>query len=452
MRPIWGDAASLKEADLVGGITYTANATTRELSWVAGTADENTFNGVAYDPGAFVARAADHEVRALMKAPTGSTARGGPMARVIVNGSPAEVTGYGVRETTPGDPSSWQLFKTSGYKVDGTVGTVTSLGTCTSTTATAYPVWVSIMAKGTDIWVKVWSNVGEPAWDTAVDGVLKVTDSTYTTGRSPCVCAFGLGASGDKVAYTPGTCNATPVNNFGYITGGSTASTTDGTSFSISLTTRVSELLCITTCNTVASGTADAPSSITVPAGMTLNTTPLADSTAISGVRVRMYSATVTGDSSGGSLVFTFPNTQTAFVCHVTRLVGGHNTEDGGATAFGTADVTSSTSGTATSITGGLTFSNPHGTSGFVSCVYHNTNEATTAGSPALLVTSSPLATPNFCFATQAANSNDTTPSMSWATLSSDRLIVSAEVYNNDWYDSTSKVRRKIHGYRLRRN
>lgn len=451
----------IKEADIEGGVAYTAG----QLAFVADSGD-NAFNGAAVENiggaggGIITIRPTNVEVSVTINQPTGTKARNAVLLRVTGAGSPTTFTGYGARENVAGDPSVWEIFKFSGYS-SGTAGSITSLGTLTATTVSAYPVKVSFSAIGNDLYLKVWnSSLDEPPW-TANYATKKVTDSTYATNSSMGgMGAFGLKASGDKTSWS--SFAIAPIKQVGAFPGGSVATTTDATSFSVTnVTAKAGDLLCISTANSVGSGTANAVSTLTAPSGITVNTTPFINSTAITNRRFCMYTAKCTADVTNGTMTFDFGagNTQSGFFAHIVRVWGGFNGASDGSTGFNTAgaNVTSATTSDSV-ITGSLSFSNPRDTSGFVASAYRGgAAQAPGASAPAVSVYTSGISTPSFGFGTEVANSNDTTPAMTFDTSSSSRLIMSVEVYVDDWYESTFSTTtlpstvRTMHNYRLRR-
>lgn len=400
------------------------------LTWVSG-GSSTAFNGIATSKVALGTNPGNFEAEVTMNAPTsgsGSSVRGGPAARTLnVLGT---IRGYFVREATQGQPGVWELVK-----FDGT--TVTTLGTLdVSSSVTAYGVSMKLTAIGSTLWLKAWaSGSSEPSWASATN-VLKVTDSTYTTGQVA-IGAWGQTQTSDKVAWSGLKCR--PVNQAIVRSAGSTSDTASNTnSYTVSVSAKAYEPMWLFVYNQVGSGTAPTPT-ITAPSGVTVSSALTNATFAGSSLRrVGIYTAMSTSDLSSATFTFDFSNNQTGFMAHFAKVWGGDPTSSNGSSSFGNATDNNykfdDPNTSASSITGStLTFSNPYGTSPTILSAANNLNDAFTPESGWTELYDTAYGSPTATGTTGYYFGNDTTPSVSFGSSTAQRVIAAAEVKISPW-------------------
>jgi len=416
--------ATLKEADVDGNVGYAPVTSPSygggSLTWVSGSGTA-ALTGMAFT--AWGGAALDgFEVHAVMSAPTGSTAKGGPGVRIATTSGSAK-RGYFARETTAGDATSWQVVKW-----DGT--TATTLGTLTPSGVSGYGCNVKLIAFGTQIKLKVWSG-SEPDWGT-VANVLTVTDSTYTTGDVG-MAAWGLTASGHKVVWT--SCATRPVGTVMLTQTFNLNDTAANTnSYSQTATIYADTPYWLFVSNQVGSGTANTPS-ITAPSGVTVSSA--LHSATFAGTNTRRFSAFVLQSNADvtGQVTASFSSqNQSGCSMHLVRCWGADPTNANGTAGFGTVD-TKNPNTTSTSIVSALTFSSPQrGVSGTIQSAAHDKNETTAGSSPLSTIAAGNYSTPTAAAATSGTLTNVTGPTTAWTTTTANRTAVAAEVIVSPWY------------------
>lgn len=429
------------------GVTGTQTYAVGSVTWASG-GSSTALNSVAAFKGETMDSGANGEVEVTVNAPTGTYSAGGPCARFRYESS--LFRGYFVRETTAGQPGSWDIVKYNG-------STATTLGTLNVPSITSYGVSMKFAAQGSRLYLKVWASGGtEPSWASTTN-VLVVTDTTYgTTGGS----AFGIGtwglqASGDKVSWsglkfrpaggaiglsTDTSSGATDISD----------TTSNGSSYTTpnSITCKAYEPLYIFVYNTVGTGTAGAPT-VTAPSGVTVSgnsgtanvsstATDTATFAATTTRRVSTFTAQSTTDVTG-TWTISFAANQSGCFVQIIRLWGADNSSSDGSSALSSNKQVYNPNTSLASITGTLlAFTNAYGVNGTVASVATNLNDAPASEGASAYNSwyahySSSFGTPAAAALTESVGVNDTSPNATWGSATAQRVMISYEVVASDW-------------------
>jgi len=189
---IAGRTGLLSNTSVNNTITTASVSSKIRLAWSSG-ATADTFSGFALMLGAGieVQDFADGEIAADIAAPAGAGV--GPVL-VYRMYTIAPFDGYMLREVTPGDPTSWQLY----YYSDNSPETLTAIGN-PITPSGGVTDYTDLHARvgfvGSSHYVKVWKGT-EPA------GSNLRTDSTKRTAAPAGVGVWGANASGEYAEFT----------------------------------------------------------------------------------------------------------------------------------------------------------------------------------------------------------------------------------------------------------
>lgn len=355
----------------------------------------------------------DGEICATVNAPTdGSTpkvVKGGVCARMSKTG---DISGYLVQETAAGDASSWDLISYT----DNSPETYTVIGTIKPAGVTSYPARVRYAYVGSTHWVKVWNAAdSEPSWN-KTGNVMRVKDSTKTTGGSSGVHAWGLATTNDAVEFDDVEWVAhNPIVAFMIAP---SANTTDASSATYTFNGFANEVGLVWLGWTKGS----APDAATIScSGVTFSS--LFDSSyatvASPNKRLQVWSYKIGSSdvTASANLSFSFSATQTGFIFGTIQLGGADNSSNDGSGAFrNAASNTPGTAGATNNVpsSGSMTFDNLVNTSGAVSVIGLNANTALTGDTNADFDGWSGHANPAHAAAHQFFDANESVITWTW--------------------------------------
>lgn len=367
----------------------------------------------------------DGEARCTFTAGSSAAGRNGVHARFQNVGGVLD--SYVLREVAHNDPTVWELLWY--HRTAAHVETVTSLGTFTPAGVSGYNVTAAISVMGTTIRAKVWAAGTEPAWNSA-GNTIRVTDPNCAGSGAWGVTAWNMNTNTEYIEFDDVFFYV--ANDVVLILGGASGSSTTAP-WLCTFSCYANEPLWIAV-HTAKGSLADQPSLTSLPAGLTVNATPLADfQWGPTLRRTTIFSAQSNVDLSSQQITASYGGTETGVIIQVVRCSNADNSSSDGSAAF--THVTTTAPGGA--LTVGVTlpaFTNPVGLSATIFTAGRANGAAALAQTaPEFTLVDTSIASPTSSSTVIGQLGNDLSPSVSWSSGSNQCAGVGAEVMAGDW-------------------
>lgn len=366
----------------------------------------------------------DGDVRCTFTAGSSASGRNGVHARFQSVGGVLD--SYVLREVVHNDPTLWELVWY--HRTAAHVETITTLGQFTPAGVSGYGVTAALSVVNSTLRAKVWSGT-EPAWNSA-GNTIRVSDANCAGSGAWGVTAWNINTNGEYIEFDDAFFYV--ANDVVCITGGTMGSSTTAP-WLCTFSCYANEPLWIVV-QTAKGSAPDVPSLTSLPAGLTVNATPIADFNFSSAVRrFTVFSAQSNVDQTNQQFTISYGGTETGVQCHVIRCNNADNSASDGSAAF--LHVATAAPGTALTVSVTLAaFTNAIGTSATIFTAGRANAQTTNAQTdPDSTLSDTAISSPTNTITSIARLGNDTTPTVSWASGSNQCGGVGAEVQCGDW-------------------